>query len=176
MIYWTQYFGNFFLKCATENYQIVLRFNNSWRSTFCKCRFFMKLWACFSFAYGAKNYYWVSEVGIRFEWVAFQFVRPSSQIQKRCTHVSFGFIVCGRNMDLCLAIDHGILNLQLLEWNRVLRLTFWQLLNLTLSTRHFTSLHFTIVVYRVNQFLQLCMLYGQISVLAKVKVGAKRLQ
>ena len=31
--------------------------------------------------------------------------RPSSQIQKLCTHVSFGFIVCGRKMDLCLAID-----------------------------------------------------------------------
>ena len=76
--------------------------------------------------------------------------RPSSQIQKRCTHVSFGFIVCGRKMDLCLAIDHGILTLQLLEWNRVLRLTFWQLLNLTVSTGHFTSLHFTIIVHRVN--------------------------
>ena len=94
--------------------------------------------------------------------------RPSSQIQKLCTHVNFGFIVCGRKMDLCLAIDHGILTLQLLEWNRVLRLTFWQLLNLTLSTRHFTSLHFTIVVYRVNQFLQFCMLYGQISVVYSV--------
>ena len=94
--------------------------------------------------------------------------RPSSQIQKLCTHVNFGFIVCGRKMDLCLAIDHGILTLQLLEWNRVLRLTLWQLLNLTLSTRHFTSLHFTIVVYRVNQFLQFCMLYGQISVVYSV--------
>ena len=46
MIYWTRY-QNIFSQIhnATENCQIGLRFNNSWRSTFCKWNFFPKLLA-----------------------------------------------------------------------------------------------------------------------------------
>ena len=74
MICWTQYANLFFSDNATENYQIGLEFNNSWRSTFCKCQFYSKLVAYFSFSYGAKSYYWVLEVGSRIEGIVFRFV------------------------------------------------------------------------------------------------------
>ena len=78
MICWTQYLNVFFSDNATENYQMGLRFNNSWRSTFCKWNIFAKLLPCFSFAYGAKNQNWSTDTSSRFEETVFQFVKTSS--------------------------------------------------------------------------------------------------
>ena len=77
MICWTQYLNLFFSDNTAENYQIGLEFNNSWRSTFCKWNFFAKLLACFSFAYGAKNWNWSTATSSRNEWIVFRFVHSS---------------------------------------------------------------------------------------------------
>ena len=61
MICWTQYANLFFSDNATENYQIGLRFNNSWRSTFCKWQS-IKLNSYNNIIYLVKLFTWWAQI------------------------------------------------------------------------------------------------------------------